>query len=819
MADPAIKTMPPLEKKRSMELAGKLDIASRIALKTREQRMFHSDHTRVAQKEHFKEMVNEVSQKEREKLPKDLKNIFKLLDEYNGINVTATSDVAKESKFGKLRLALRILFGRGKKRKAIRKEEDSLRDARTGIIDALKKYSKKPEYADICDKMNTYLQMINHTMGMLPDNEKYKTQEEKFKQKGWKMDGAKVLDTRGRKLTMTSEESGLAKIAQEKNADAKRYKDPLFAHEPCVEDIRQGGQGDCWFLAALANVVKDSSQAIRNMMLDNGDGSVTVRFFEDTGGEKMQPYYVTVSKHVRVQYATDCFWVQIMEKAYSAFLQAHAKTDKKTGKKILERKGNKKALCSDKVIDYGFIDGGNSHIAIANLLGIKGRKESIIKTEKKETTYFNTIEMFVDKMKEFNPEANEKAKIDKKIDGKNTLISALQLQIIKDVYNEDDYTEFLKKREKSYNLDIVDDFENFLERLKKEKDSETAMIEGAKQYLTMPEIAESNKEVIRKRMNDLELLKRIIEDFEKGMNSNEKLMELKGEVSALNEKRDKLRGYLTYPPQMNDKVAKFLENKDNGNEIIEKMSDLVRRVLNQHNVVVGQNSLNLDEFKEYAAFASKNKEGYEEPIVEFDKISPEIYEKYLDILEKRIKGESVASDPADTVLLYTEQQCETIAGQFNLPLDELTDLIKEWTLGIVKTMRKNISILPSTDNVENIDAFSGKYDEAENEQWSYMMDNWKKGAVFNAGTSGNSDRDSDRGIVEGHAYTITNLEEIGKCRFVHLRNPHAVTTAEYKLDEKTNKFSYDKNEEDTNGVFVLEFSDFCKKYDALYTNV
>jgi hypothetical protein len=65
----------------------------------------------------------------------------------------------------------------------------------------------------------------------------------------------------------------------------------LFAGGPSYWDVRQGDVGDCYFVAALAELAQESPQTIVNMFTDNGDGTFTVRFYR--GGA---PEYVTVDR-------------------------------------------------------------------------------------------------------------------------------------------------------------------------------------------------------------------------------------------------------------------------------------------------------------------------------------------------------------------------------------------------------------------------------------------------------------------------------------------------------------------------------------------
>jgi len=50
------------------------------------------------------------------------------------------------------------------------------------------------------------------------------------------------------------------------------------ANEPSLNDIHQGGYGDCGFLASLGALAQNDPSAIKNMIHDNGNGTYTVTF-------------------------------------------------------------------------------------------------------------------------------------------------------------------------------------------------------------------------------------------------------------------------------------------------------------------------------------------------------------------------------------------------------------------------------------------------------------------------------------------------------------------------------------------------------------
>ncbi len=89
---------------------------------------------------------------------------------------------------------------------------------------------------------------------------------------------------------------------------------PLFAHEPCAEDVVQQGLGNCWLMGALASIVERNPAYIKNMIQDRGD-NVVVRLFDDDYNEVL----VSVKKTVPPNYSkTSALWVRMIEKAITA---------------------------------------------------------------------------------------------------------------------------------------------------------------------------------------------------------------------------------------------------------------------------------------------------------------------------------------------------------------------------------------------------------------------------------------------------------------------------------------------------------------------
>ena len=98
---------------------------------------------------------------------------------------------------------------------------------------------------------------------------------------------------------------------------------------PSYQDVKQGGLGDCWLLASLAEVAARDPADIRNMFTADGitveNGSVvsvyTVRFFDSAGAAA----YVTVDTELPTSSGSTIYdqpvngvlWVALAEKAYA----------------------------------------------------------------------------------------------------------------------------------------------------------------------------------------------------------------------------------------------------------------------------------------------------------------------------------------------------------------------------------------------------------------------------------------------------------------------------------------------------------------------
>ncbi len=98
---------------------------------------------------------------------------------------------------------------------------------------------------------------------------------------------------------------------------------PLFAHEPTINDLRQGKVSNCYMLAATTGLINLSPEIIKDCIRDNGDGSVTVRLYKPS--ERFQappvPMFIRIPKRIPKLVtggdvlSSGAVWMQLIERA------------------------------------------------------------------------------------------------------------------------------------------------------------------------------------------------------------------------------------------------------------------------------------------------------------------------------------------------------------------------------------------------------------------------------------------------------------------------------------------------------------------------
>ncbi|AKG22386.1 C2 family cysteine protease [Calothrix sp. 336/3] len=101
----------------------------------------------------------------------------------------------------------------------------------------------------------------------------------------------------------------------------------LFQNGIAYQDIKQGDLDNCYFLSSLAATAFRTPNTIKNMFIDNGDGTFTVRFWQNGQADyvtvdrylptSITGYFVYASKGSHYQNANNELWVALAEKAYA----------------------------------------------------------------------------------------------------------------------------------------------------------------------------------------------------------------------------------------------------------------------------------------------------------------------------------------------------------------------------------------------------------------------------------------------------------------------------------------------------------------------
>lgn len=141
---------------------------------------------------------------------------------------------------------------------------------------------------------------------------------------------------------------------------------PLFPHPARVEDVQQGGIGDCYLIASMATVAAKKPGHFERHMKDHGDGTVTILLYDSKGSAVS----VTVKKTIastnntfsanKDLYANGPMWVKMYEKAYVA----------------AGFQGKEDDLTSESQ-SYGMIEGGWGSTALKHITGENTEQASI----------------------------------------------------------------------------------------------------------------------------------------------------------------------------------------------------------------------------------------------------------------------------------------------------------------------------------------------------------------------------------------------------------------------------------------------------------
>lgn len=191
-------------------------------------------------------------------------------------------------------------------------------------IDAVEKALRKEQNETLLEIKQYFDQMTNGTL-IIPEDDEVQN----FIEKSPKETGLSRAGTARTELLRT-----FTHWSNQKDT-------PLFSHEPTVNDLKQRFVSNCYMVASTAGVVDLDPDLIKSCIKDNGDGTVTVRLYENRPVEEehpqvpeeidgleidevvryeLAPIYVRVTKEIpRIAGAdvlsSGALWMQMIEKA------------------------------------------------------------------------------------------------------------------------------------------------------------------------------------------------------------------------------------------------------------------------------------------------------------------------------------------------------------------------------------------------------------------------------------------------------------------------------------------------------------------------
>ncbi len=159
---------------------------------------------------------------------------------------------------------------------------------------------------------------------------------------------------------------------------------------PRLLDIDQGGLGDCYLMAALGSVAAKNRQVIEDMIIDNGDDTYTIRFFNGNQAE-----YVTVDRYLPVNSSGNLVYAHGGRAASLSALQA---TQSPIWFALIEKAfviASSSGWIEDqsRSNDFGVpdgldgINGGNPKLALQHLLGHEVQRSDFAVYEELDGNY------------------------------------------------------------------------------------------------------------------------------------------------------------------------------------------------------------------------------------------------------------------------------------------------------------------------------------------------------------------------------------------------------------------------------------------------
>jgi hypothetical protein len=144
----------------------------------------------------------------------------------------------------------------------------------------------------------------------------------------------------------------------------RQFTGQLFVNGASYSDIRQGSVGDCYFVASLAEAAQQNPALINNMFIVNGDGTYTVKFFNNG-----QSSYVTVDSYLPTNAYGQAIYAARGAMYNNAGAELWTALAEKAYAQLNEMGWTRAGLSGSGLNSYNAINGGYIFAALGHITG------------------------------------------------------------------------------------------------------------------------------------------------------------------------------------------------------------------------------------------------------------------------------------------------------------------------------------------------------------------------------------------------------------------------------------------------------------------